>query len=110
MPTIVDLIWRRSVFPRLLTTTSATASFKLIDHTPGYGSVAKYWMHMVQNAKEENRGSSPADPVLVMQAMGRQIGFIPAAARLADPSREMPLQIYLAERPCYSPAARRSGE
>ena len=29
--------------------------------------------------------------------MGRRIGFIPAAARLADPLREMPLQIYLAE-------------
>ncbi len=29
--------------------------------------------------------------------MGRRIGFIPAAARLADPRREMPLQIYLAE-------------
>jgi 6-phosphofructokinase 1 len=29
--------------------------------------------------------------------MGRKIGFIPAAARLADPDREMPLQIYLAE-------------
>ena len=73
--------------------------FKLIDHTPGYGSTAKYWMHMVQNANEENRGSCPSDPVLVMQAMGRKIGFIPAAARLADPNREMPLQIYLAERP-----------
>jgi 6-phosphofructokinase 1 len=35
--------------------------------------------------------------VLVIQAMGRRIGFIPAAARLADPLREMPLQIYLAE-------------
>jgi 6-phosphofructokinase 1 len=31
--------------------------------------------------------------------MGRKIGFIPAAARLADPGREMPLQIYLAESP-----------
>ncbi len=71
--------------------------FKLIDHTPGYGSVAKYWSHIVQNAEEENRGSSPADPVLVLQAMGRKIGYIPAAARLADPQREMPLQIYLAE-------------
>ena len=55
---------------------------------------------MVQNANEENAGSSPADPVLVMQAMGRKIGYIPAAARLADPEREMPLQIYLAESPC----------
>jgi 6-phosphofructokinase 1 len=35
--------------------------------------------------------------VLVIQAMGRKIGFIPAAARLADPERELPLQIYLAE-------------
>ncbi|MFH0736461.1 MAG: diphosphate--fructose-6-phosphate 1-phosphotransferase [bacterium] len=71
--------------------------FKLIDHTPGYGSVARYWSHIVQNANEENMGSSPADPVLVLQAMGRKIGYIPAAARLADPNREMPLQIYLAE-------------
>ncbi len=71
--------------------------FKLIDHTPGYGSVARYWSHIVQNAEEENRGSSPADPVLVLQAMGRKIGYIPAAARLADPERKTPLQIYLAE-------------
>ncbi|MFC2119289.1 diphosphate--fructose-6-phosphate 1-phosphotransferase [Bacteroidota bacterium] len=71
--------------------------FKLIDHTPGYGSVARYWSHIIQNANEENMGSCPADPVLVIQAMGRKIGYIPAAARLADPNREMPLQIYLAE-------------
>jgi 6-phosphofructokinase 1 len=35
--------------------------------------------------------------VLVLQAMGRKIGFIPAAVRLADPKRELPLQIYLTE-------------
>jgi len=71
--------------------------FKLIDHTPGYGSVARYWSHIVQTANEENKGSCPADPVLVLQAMGRKIGYIPAAARLADPNHEMPLQIYLTE-------------
>jgi 6-phosphofructokinase 1 len=32
--------------------------------------------------------------------MGRKIGFIPAAARLADPERQMPLLIYLAESSC----------
>ena len=69
----------------------------LIDHTPGYGSVARYWSHIIQNANEENMGSSPADPVLVIQAMGRKIGYIPAASRLADPQRIMPLQIYMAE-------------
>jgi 6-phosphofructokinase 1 len=73
------------------------SEFKLIDHTPGYGSVARYWSHIVQNINEENMGSSPADPVIVLQVMGRKIGFIPAAARLADPKREMPLQIYMSE-------------
>ena len=86
--------------PKTIDNDVGDSEFKLIDHTPGYGSVAKYWMHMIQNANEENAGSSPADPVLVMQAMGRRIGFIPAAARLADPERQMPLQIYLAESPC----------
>jgi 6-phosphofructokinase 1 len=59
--------------------------------------VARYWANIIQNANEENMGSSTTDPVLVIQAMGRKIGFIPAAARLADPDRIMPLQIYLAE-------------
>jgi len=83
--------------PKTIDNDVGDSEFKLIDHTPGYGSVARYWSHIVQNANEENMGSSPADPVLVLQAMGRKIGFIPAAARLADPNREMPLQIYMTE-------------
>lgn len=86
--------------PKTIDNDVGDSEFKLVDHTPGYASTAKYWMHMVQYANEENNGSCPADPVLVMQAMGRKIGYIPAAARLADPGREMPLQIYLAESPC----------
>jgi 6-phosphofructokinase 1 len=83
--------------PKTIDNDVGDSEFKLIDHTPGYGSVARYWMGIVQNANEENAGSCPADPVLVLQAMGRKIGYIPAAARLADPKREMPLQIYMAE-------------
>ena len=83
--------------PKTIDNDVGDAAFKLIDHTPGYGSVAKYWMGIVQNANEENGGSCPADPVLVLQARGRKIGFIPAAARLADPKRALPLQIYMAE-------------
>lgn len=83
--------------PKTIDNDVGDSEFKLIDHTPGYGSVARYWSHIVQNANEENMGSSPADPVLVLQAMGRKIGYIPAAARLADPKREMPLQIYMTE-------------
>ena len=84
--------------PKTIDNDVGDSEFQLIDHTPGYGSTARYWAHMVQFANEENKGSSPADPVLVLQTMGRRIGFIPAAARLADPNRDMPLQIYLAER------------
>jgi 6-phosphofructokinase 1 len=83
--------------PKTIDNDVGDSEFKLIDHTPGYGSVARYWMGIVQNANEENQGSCPADPVLVLQAMGRKIGYIPAAARLADPNREMPLQIYMRE-------------
>lgn len=84
--------------PKTIDNDVGDSEFKLVDHTPGYGSTARYWAHYIQQSNEENRGSSPADPVLVLQAMGRKIGYIPAAARLADPKREMPLQIYLAER------------
>lgn len=83
--------------PKTIDNDVGDSEFKLIDHTPGYGSVARYWAYCVQNANEENMGSCPADPVLVVQMMGRKIGYIPAAARLADPNREMPLQIYMPE-------------
>ncbi len=83
--------------PKTIDNDVGDSEFKLIDHTPGYGSVARYWALNIQDANEENNGSSPSDPVLVIQAMGRKIGFIPAAARLADPKRELPLQIYMPE-------------
>lgn len=83
--------------PKTIDNDVGDSEFKLIDHTPGYGSVARYWASLIQSANEENAGSCPADPVLVIQAMGRKIGFIPAAARLADPKRELPLQIYMVE-------------
>lgn len=83
--------------PKTIDNDVGDSEFKLVDHTPGYGSTARYWAYIVQNAEEENRGSSPADPVLVLQAMGRKIGYIPAAARLADPERNFPLQIYMTE-------------
>lgn len=83
--------------PKTIDNDLGDTEFKLLDHSPGYGSCARYWALAVQEADQENRGSFPADPVLVLQAMGRRIGFIPAAARLADPGREMPLLILLPE-------------
>lgn len=72
-------------------------TFALCDHNPGYGSVARYWALNVKEANEENKASYTSDPVLIMQAMGRKIGFITAAARLGDPERQMPLLIVMPE-------------
>jgi len=83
--------------PKTIDNDVGDPEFNLIDHTPGYGSAARYWANIVRDVNEENRGMSPSECVCVLQAMGRKAGFIPAAARLADPTREMPLQIYMAE-------------
>lgn len=83
--------------PKTIDNDVGDSEFKLIDHTPGYGSVARYWACCIQNANEENAGACPSEPVLVTQIMGRKIGFLTAAARLADPHREFPLQIYMSE-------------
>lgn len=83
--------------PKTIDNDIGDTEFKIIDHTPGYGSAARYWTYLTQNTNEENRGMSVSESVAVFQAMGRKAGFIPAAARLADPDREMPLQIYMAE-------------
>ncbi|MCI8525899.1 MAG: diphosphate--fructose-6-phosphate 1-phosphotransferase [Oscillospiraceae bacterium] len=69
----------------------------IIDHTPGYGSAARYWANLIREVDEENRGICVSECVSVFQAMGRAAGFLTAASRLADPGREMPLQLYLAE-------------
>jgi ATP-dependent phosphofructokinase / diphosphate-dependent phosphofructokinase len=83
--------------PKTIDNDIGDAEFTLIDHTPGYGSAARYWATLVQNVNEENRGMCVSEPVAVLQAMGRKSGFITAAARLGDPKREMPLQLYMAE-------------
>ena len=83
--------------PKTIDNDLGDEAFTLIDHTPGYGSTARYWMSIVSDANQENRAISTSECVCVLQAMGRSAGYIPAAARLADTDREMPLQIYTAE-------------
>jgi len=83
--------------PKTIDNDVGDPEFKLLDHTPGYGSTARYWAGIIRDTNEENRGMCPSECVSVLQAMGRKAGYIPAAARLADPQREMPLQIYMAE-------------
>ena len=83
--------------PKTIDNDVGDPEFKLMDHTPGYGSTARYWACLAQCMNEENAGFRPAGPVHVMQAMGRTAGFIPAAARLADPDRQWPMHIYMTE-------------
>jgi 6-phosphofructokinase 1 len=83
--------------PKTIDNDVGDQEFRLIDHTPGYGSAARYWAYLLQILNEENRGMAPSECVSVVQAMGRKAGFIPAAARLGDPNREVPLHLYLAE-------------
>jgi len=83
--------------PKTIDNDIGDSEFKIIDHTPGYGSAARYWASLVQNIEEENRGMCVSEPVAVLQAMGRKSGFITAASRLGDPERRTPLQLYMAE-------------
>jgi len=83
--------------PKTIDNDVGDAARELVDHTPGYGSTARYWRDLIQSAEEENRGSATSDPVLIMQVMGRKVGYLPAAARLADPDRGMPLVLILTE-------------
>jgi len=83
--------------PKTIDNDVGDEAFSIIDHTPGYGSAARYWANTVLVADEENRGMCVSERVCVLQAMGRKSGFITAAARLADPDRRLPLQLYFAE-------------
>lgn len=83
--------------PKTIDNDVGNQDFGFLDHTPGYGSVARYWAYLIQNANQESLGCCTHNPVIVLEAMGRDTGFIPAAARLGDPNREIPLQIYMPE-------------
>ncbi len=83
--------------PKTIDNDLGDAQRTLIDHTPGYGSCARYWANLIRNVGEENRAMAPSECVSVLQAMGRDSGFITAAARLGDPNRELPLMMFLPE-------------
>ncbi len=83
--------------PKTIDNDVGDEAFTIIDHTPGNGSAARYWAMNIQNIEEENRGMGVSECVTVHQCMGRTSGWITAAARLGDPERRMPMQMYFAE-------------
>ncbi len=66
--------------------------------TPGYGSVARFFAHAARDAGEDNR--SLPSPVMVLETLGRDTGWVTAATALArHGAGDAPHLIYLPERP-----------
>jgi 6-phosphofructokinase 1 len=70
------------------------------DHCPGYGSVAKFLATAVMEAGRDNEAMATFDAVTIVEAMGRNTGWIAAAAGLARRHEdEAPHLIYVPEIP-----------
>lgn len=70
------------------------------DHTPGYGSAARYVALSMQQGGRLARDMQKVDPVLVYQAVGRDAGWLAAAAALArEQESDPPHLIYVPEVP-----------
>jgi 6-phosphofructokinase 1 len=70
------------------------------DHCPGYGSVAKYLATAVMEAGRDTEAMYTFDPVTILEAMGRNTGWIAAATGLARRhEEEAPHLIYVPEIP-----------
>mgnify|MGYP000918080028 CR=1 FL=1 len=70
------------------------------DHTPGYGSAARYVALSAQQGGRLARDMQKVDPVLVYQAVGRDAGWLAAAAALArEEEADPPHLVYVPERP-----------
>jgi 6-phosphofructokinase 1 len=73
------------------------------DHCPGYGSVAKFLATCAMEAGRDTEAMYTFDPVTIMEAMGRNTGWIAAATGLARRHEEdAPHLIYVPEVP-FSP-------
>ncbi|MBC8481385.1 MAG: 6-phosphofructokinase [Planctomycetes bacterium] len=69
------------------------------DHCPGYGSVAKYVAVSAMNAGKDTEALYTTDTCTILEVMGRNAGWIAAAAGLARREPEdSPNLIYLPER------------
>jgi len=69
------------------------------DHTPGYGSAARYVAISVKQAGLLARAMQRVDQFVIFQAVGRDAGWLAAASALArESSGDAPHLIYLPER------------
>ena len=59
----------------------------LTDHTPGYGSAARFVALATMGAGRDAEAMGKAAPITVIEVMGRDAGWLPAAAALAKRDR-----------------------
>lgn len=72
----------------------------LTDHSPGYGSAAKYIATVVKETGLDLQGIVASSDIAILEVMGRNAGWLTAAAALAKQSaNEAPHLIYLPEVP-----------
>lgn len=70
------------------------------DHCPGYGSIAKFLATATMEAGRDTEAMHTFDQVTIMEAMGRNTGWIAAACGLARrDERDAPHLIYVPEIP-----------
>ena len=70
------------------------------DHTPGYGSEVKYLATMTRESGRDTEALYTFDTCTVVEAMGRNAGWIAAGAAVAhDDERDAPHLVYVPEIP-----------
>jgi len=70
------------------------------DHCPGYGSAARFVAAAVRDTAYDTEAMAPSSPVKIVEVMGRNAGWLTAAAVLGQVSPEdAPHLVYLPERP-----------
>jgi 6-phosphofructokinase 1 len=70
------------------------------DHCPGYGSAARFVALAVRDSGWDTEAMGPSSPVKVVEVMGRNAGWLTAAAALGRrEAGDPPHLIYLPERP-----------
>jgi 6-phosphofructokinase 1 len=70
------------------------------DHSPGYGSAARFVAQVTAETAFDTLAMSRTDPIRVLEVMGRNAGWLPGAAWLARRSADdAPHLVYVPERP-----------
>ena len=71
-----------------------------MDHTPGYGSAARFLALAAMEASRDTEAMRKTDPVKILEVAGRHAGWLAAAAALGRRSPdEGPHLVYVPERP-----------